>query len=175
MTVLWATSNYYMSFAPTLSYQREELCSDDGNEIMLDWAKHEASWLLPLEDDTPIVFLIHGLGGDPHDPYIQRFADLCNNIGWRTVSYHWWRFDWMEARDLEIAINHVSKKFPEAPLAALGFSAGGHKLLKYLQFSGSKSPLVCAITVSAVMDLEKTYIDMAENGKQRSREISYIV
>jgi hypothetical protein len=47
-----------------MKFYREEIPSYDGNMIIMDWTKHEVDGsIAPLEDDTPIIFLIHGLGG----------------------------------------------------------------------------------------------------------------
>ena len=45
----------------------------------------------------------------------------------------------------------------------MAYSAGTHKLAKYLQKTGSKSPLVAAVTVSGVLDLQNTYSDVYKN------------
>ncbi len=161
MTILWAdVSGLHMSFAPTIYFRREELKGDDGNVIMLDWFDHEGP---PLSDDSPIIVLVHGIAGDSSSPYLQRFASLSHKVGWRCVSYHYWRLDWIEGRDMEIAVNHIAKSYPKAPICGVGFSAGCHKLTRYLQIAGALSPMVCAVTVSGVLDLLACYEDVFGN------------
>ena len=89
MTIFWTEiSGFHSAFAPPMTYRREELRSDDGNVIMLDWAVHDGP---TLSEESPIIFLFHGLGGDSHSPYVKRFASLAHKIGWRAVSYYYWR------------------------------------------------------------------------------------
>eukprot|EP00466_Bigelowiella_natans_P014409 jgi/Bigna1/85281/estExt_fgenesh1_pg.C_30137 len=50
-----------------------------------------------------------------------------------------------------------------APIIAIAYSAGGHLLLKYLQATGKKTPLVAAISCSGCFDLPYTIENIVEN------------
>ncbi len=55
------------------------------------------------------------------------------NKGWRPVVNWRWRIDFFEHRDVETLVAHVGQKFPRAPIVAVGYSAGAHVLMTYLQ------------------------------------------
>jgi hypothetical protein len=92
-------------------------------------------------------------------------ALLCHYYGWRPVSYHYWRLDWNESDDLEVAINEISKQYPLAPIVAIGYSAGGHKLLKYLQSRKGDCELSAAFAVSAILNFNDSYDNINNGGE----------
>ena len=51
----------------------------------------------------------------------------------------------------------LHRKYPDAPLLAVGFSAGGHVLLRHLARVGDGSPLLATALVSHCGDLIKEY------------------
>ena len=99
-----------------------------------------------------MIVLIHGLGDDRYIPYIQRFCRVCHSNGWRAAVWSYWRCDFSESRDLKAVVEHIQKNNPKAPIAAIGFSAGGHLLMRYLANHGTDVPLACAVTVSGCFD-----------------------
>ena len=54
----------------------------DGDFVDLAWAVNG------LADDTPVVVLLHGLGGDAHSRYVAGFLHAVNRAGWRGVLMH---------------------------------------------------------------------------------------
>ena len=56
---------------------------------------------------------------------------------------------------MDVVVQHLRAKFPRAPIAAVGVSAGGHVLLRYLQATGVNCPLVAAVAISPCQDLIK--------------------
>src|SRR5262249_46699148 len=89
----------------------------------------------------PIVLLIHGLGGDHRSRYLQRTAALLYRRAVRAVRmdlrgsgasfgltrsfYHAGRTE-----DLRAALAELHEWSPQSPLFAVGFSLGGHLILR---------------------------------------------
>ncbi len=152
-------------------YEREEIpCWDAPNVQHLDWAtindtsKHsinhgygEKAW------DTPILFCVYGLGNDRDIHYIKRCARHFLNKGWRVVIWSNWRFDFEDSRDMHIALEHIQQKYPAAPITAMGWSAGGYPLIRYLQKAKASTPLVAAVTQGACFDFEQAVKDVTNN------------
>eukprot|EP00930_Biecheleria_cincta_P042436 TRINITY_DN29201_c0_g1_i2.p1 TRINITY_DN29201_c0_g1~~TRINITY_DN29201_c0_g1_i2.p1 ORF type:complete len:574 (+),score=91.65 TRINITY_DN29201_c0_g1_i2:40-1761(+) len=147
-----------------VTYVRQCIVGWDGNEQHLDWVDEV---LQPQAEETrrsgqevpssaesrPICLLIHGLGDDRFHPALLRMARLCRNRGWRVVAWSYWRLDFSETRDLTVVVDHISQLAPQAPLMAIGWSAGGHILLNYLGTVGKSTQLVCAVALSPAFDL----------------------
>lgn len=151
---------------PFASYRRETLPSFDGNEVVLDWAKDESNAGIP--PDAPIVFILHGIYGSATDNYCRNIVELCSSRGWRSVVHDRWRIDFAETRDVEVALTTISARYPAAPIFAVGFSAGGHVLLSYLEAMGERVPLVGAVAISPALDLVKMIHHM-----RRHHNVSY--
>ncbi len=135
----------------------------DGKAVNLDWyVSTEGSGqsndtehfhATGNEASRPIVVLVHGIGGNSNEGYMVRLAHAFIKLGWRCVSYDYWRLDFGEWRDLSLAVTHLRKHYPRAPIAAVGISAGGHVLMRYLQCTGADCPLVAAVAISPCQDL----------------------
>jgi len=69
----------------------------------------------------------------------------------------------MDTRDLAAVVHHVARRNPLAPIIAIGYSAGGHQLLRYLQDVGKETALVAAMVVSACFDFVQAVHDVEEN------------
>ena len=136
---------------PFASYRRERLPAFDGNDVVLDWA-HDTS-IEGLPNDAPIVLILHGIYGSAADNYCRNIVSLFSSRGWRSVVHDRWRTDFAETRDVEVALQSISTRYPAAPLFAIGFSAGAHVLLSYLHTMGDNVPLVGAVAVSPALDL----------------------
>lgn len=106
-------------------------------------------------DRSPIIVLIHGIAGNSNEGYMCRLAHSFVRLGWRACSFDYWRFDFGCWRDMDVIVKHLQKKYPRAPIAAVGVSAGGHVLLRYLQATSTDCPLVAAVAISPCQDLIK--------------------
>ena len=150
-----------------IPHEQTLLTSYDGiNTLPLDWYVNEDEPLKKKNDSTPIIVLVHGLGGGTDASYLRKFAHAAHRKGFRVCSYDWWRLDFGEWRDLNIIIEHLAKENPIAPIALIAVSAGTHIALRYLQESGKSSPLVAAVMVSPVQDLMEEYRLMQANPKR---------
>lgn len=134
-------------------------CYDGVNTFSLDWYQPETS-MRELEinnNDSPVVVIVHGLGGSSEESYLKRLARLCHYNGWRCCSFDYWRLDFAEFRDLDIAIKAIRSNNPAAPIAVIGISAGTHITARYLQVTGKSSPCCAAILQSSCFDLIGEY------------------
>eukprot|EP00301_Raphidiophrys_heterophryoidea_P023151 c7119_g1_i1.p1 GENE.c7119_g1_i1~~c7119_g1_i1.p1 ORF type:complete len:623 (+),score=147.69 c7119_g1_i1:48-1871(+) len=163
---------------PALKFDREEITAHDGNTLYIDWAylgEEETKYShasiprvmstqnLHHSNDTPIIVAVHGLGDDRSHPYIRRLVRSAAGCGWRVAVHSYWRMDFTDSRDLARVIDHVASRNPLAPVIAIGYSAGGHHLLKYLQDAGKQTSLVAAMVVSACFDFVQAVHDVEEN------------
>ena len=128
----------------------------DNAPIYLDWyvQTEKIDESSPEVDAlSPIIILVHGIAGNSTEGYMVRLAHAFIQHGWRACSFDWWRFDFGDWRDLDVLVKHLQAQFPLAPIAAVGISAGGHLLLRYLQSTGTTCPLVAAVAISPCLDL----------------------
>jgi abhydrolase domain-containing protein 1/3 len=144
----------------SMHYQSQILkCYDGVNTFALDWYQPEASMreLQIHNDDSPVVIIVHGLGGSSEESYLKRLARLCHQHGWRCCSFDYWRLDFAEFRDLDIAVKAVRSSNPSAPIGVCGVSAGTHITARYLQVTGKASPCCAAVLQSSVFDMIGEY------------------
>lgn len=143
--------------APVVAWRRERLELPDGDFVDLDWHG-------PPPGAGPLVLLLHGLGGGPESPYIRDQAAGLARAGVPVVllcfrgcsgepnrlprGYHSG-----ETEDVGAVLGHLRDRFPDARLAAVGFSLGGNVLLKYLGEQGEAAPLAAAVAVSVPLEL----------------------
>lgn len=94
-------------------------------------------------DDSPIVILVHGLGGDHSSPYLRRIAyrlSAANMRAWRVDMRgcgagleHGFRPSHAGASsDLTAVVSAAQQRYPRARMAIAAFSLGGNILLKML-------------------------------------------
>ena len=77
--------------------------------------------------------------------------------------WSYWRCDFSESRDLKSVIKNIQRNNPKALMAAIGYSAGGHLLMRYVSTYGDAVPLSCAITVSGCFDFVKAFESVSNN------------
>eukprot|EP00520_Triparma_pacifica_P001497 CAMPEP_0118634302 /NCGR_PEP_ID=MMETSP0785-20121206/1468_1 /TAXON_ID=91992 /ORGANISM="Bolidomonas pacifica, Strain CCMP 1866" /LENGTH=551 /DNA_ID=CAMNT_0006525255 /DNA_START=227 /DNA_END=1879 /DNA_ORIENTATION=- len=158
-----------------LEWVSEPFTSFDGNKFNLDYYIPESQ----LEEDeelsteAPIIFLLYGIGGTKNDHYIKRLTLASTSRGYRVVVFSYWRLDWMETRDMEMALESVKAKYPMAPICAIACSAGAHVLFPFLADCGrkGKSPFVCAASISGCLDFERTYKFVESNQNRAYRNM----
>jgi len=66
--------------APINQHERFELA--DGDFVDLAWATQG------LDAATPLIILLHGLGGNMHSTYVAGLLQAFNRAGWRGVLMH---------------------------------------------------------------------------------------
>lgn len=154
---------------------------EDGEQMMV----HEE--LGPtLASNSPLVILVHGLGGDHSAPYLERIAYQV-----RRRQRHVWRVDlrgsgkgfelaWRPAHagashDLLAVLNFARQTYPQSPIFLVGFSLSGNIVLKLLGELGQgvhgetidAFGISEAIAVAPPMDLN----DCANNMDRFSRKL----
>ncbi len=135
----------------------------DGDELSLDVDHPKA-----VKPETPIVYLIHGLGGCSESAYKLRIARKLNKLGLRAVRHNH-RGCGMHARkargiyhsgsvaDVLAGLRKIAETWPDAPILPVGFSLSGTILLNLLGTKQKElaelSQIKAAMAVCAPIDL----------------------
>lgn len=129
------------SAAKKYQYERECIELHDGVSVALDWRQTPN-----MTDDTPIVMLFHGLGGDSTMSNMQTTSLYLLQHGYRVVVYNRRGHGGMsimsskgsvsnltqafpqhyQLDDAVCAVAHVHKRYPLAPKILVGYSAGAN-------------------------------------------------
>ncbi|HET7312819.1 hydrolase [Salinisphaera sp.] len=160
-----------MRSLPPLAVEAERLELDDGDYIDLSWLPAAG-----LAEDAPLVVVLHGLNGSLESKYARGLLREVAAHGGRGVLMHFRgaskpnrlsrSYHSGETGDLGIVLARLRERYPQAPLAAAGYSLGGNVLLKYLGEQGSESLLTCAAATSVPYDL-KTCAYAVQRGLSR--------
>ena len=137
-----------------LSPERLELA--DGDFVDLCWTQNT---------DGPIVAVFHGLEGSINSPYAMGMMAAVEARGWRGVFMHFRgcsgafnRLDRSyhsgDTGDIARLIDTLRVRFPDLPVAAIGYSLGGNALLKYLGENPQSTKLQVAAAVSVPFQLD---------------------
>ena len=142
--------------APIDSYERLEL--PDGDFIDLAWAVNG------LSHHTPLVVLLHGLGGGVNSAYVAGLLLAFNQAGYRGVLMHLRGASHEPNRkprayhsgdtiDFSYLLETLDNREPNTKKAVVGISLGGNILLKWLGQTGSQSLIHAAVAVSVPFQL----------------------
>lgn len=112
----------------------------------------------------PIVAVFHGLEGGIGSHYARGILAAIQNAGWQGVFMHFRgcsrrlnrlprSYHSGDTGDIAFLLNALRGRFPDARLAAVGFSLGGNALLKYLGEAPGRKILSAAAAVSVPFDL----------------------
>jgi predicted alpha/beta-fold hydrolase len=136
----------------------ERLELNDGDFIDLSWA------INGLDTNTPLVILLHGLGGNLNSSYVEGQLSAYNNHGFRAVLMHFRgaseepnrlakTYHSGETNDLDFLLKILHEREPNTKKAVVGISLGGNVLLKWLGEVGSQSLIHASIAVSPPFEL----------------------
>ncbi|MBT7951440.1 MAG: hydrolase [Gammaproteobacteria bacterium] len=128
----------------------ERLELPDGDFVDLCWTRNTSG---------PVIAVFHGLEGSISSPYANSIMTAIQNRGWRGVFMHFRgcsnEFNRLDRNyhsgdtvDIAYLIKTLSQRFPETPVAAVGYSLGGNALLKYLGEYPQLNSLSAAVAVS---------------------------
>ncbi|GBF97751.1 hypothetical protein Rsub_10915 [Raphidocelis subcapitata] len=145
----WAVNGHAQSALGVLrtltakgSYTRQLVMADDGGTLALDWwaGADRPGYAAP---DTPVAFFIHGINGGSHEGYIKWACIAAAARGWRAVVLNLRGcngldvssprgYNALQTHDVHVALSSVSRRFPAAPLFAVGYSLGSVLLAKFV-------------------------------------------
>lgn len=185
-------------FFPTLSlcsqrsFFRTLIELDDGVSVAVDQKMNHTLF----SEDAPIIFICHGLCGSSDNPLIQCLSEIFYENNWRTLVYIRRGHDGLpllahkdgeknvprtksfpvhtDLDDLHQVCQTIRKKYPNAPMIALGLSAGAGIVTKYLAtFSDHKSdcPFIAGISLSNGYDINEFTIEL----KNKRRTIDLLL
>lgn len=145
---MWPT--FLMRRKSPVNFCRERIELSDGDFIDLAWCSNNKQ--------HPIIILLHGITGNINSPYIKYLVpELCHQQ-WRPVMMYYRGYSGDHNRtdvmthagktdDFAEIVEILQQRYPERPIAAIGFSQGANMLLKYLG-EQPQTPLKCAIAIS---------------------------
>lgn len=151
----------FRSRLPELNYSRETIDCPDGGLVSIDWFQGDSE---NKDDASPVAIMFPGLIGDSQSEYLRHIVPTIHKLGYRVAAFNNRGRGGMELKtprlysaasfdDIELAIDHVRAKNPNARIIASGFSMGGMVLTRYLAEKGEKSKVDAAMLVSANYDL----------------------
>jgi len=125
----------------------------DGDHLQLNWSE-----TLTVDEQRPLVILLHGLAGDIHSHYIQGLMAALKQQGLPSVLMHFRgcngapnklarAYHSGDTADLAAVINMLQLRLPHMPLCAVGFSLGANVLVKYCGEQGTYNPLQATVAV----------------------------
>ncbi|EPS40271.1 hypothetical protein H072_5923 [Dactylellina haptotyla CBS 200.50] len=148
--------------------------------------KEFAAW--SDEETTPVVVVLHGLGGGSHENYVRLAleplvsAKTAGGLGFAAVVVNargcaWTKltsnkmFNAMFTQDFRQVAALVRERFPKRPIMGLGFSLGANILAHYLGEEGPYCPLKAAVLVSSPHNMEAcaNLMYMSFTGRQYSK------
>ena len=163
----WALNGHVQTLAgkalrpsPALPLERVRWETEDGDLLLVD--------LLDADrENAPLVVVLHGLEGSSRRPYalltyraLRKRGMAAAGLNFRSCGgepnrrarfYHSG-----ETGDLAHVLTRLRERWPERPMAAVGFSLGGNVLLKLLgeEGEGARRWLSAAAAVSVPFDLD---------------------
>ena len=165
----WMRNPHLQTMLPTINRRNMRIDShvervelDDGDFLDLAWTERPA-----VDSDKPIVIIFHGLEGSIESPYIKGIMTAVKAAGWVGLLMHFRgcseesnrllrAYHSGDTEDASYIIDLIGKRYPQAPLLALGYSLGGSVLTHYLAQTGARSTLFAAAVVSAPLLLAES-------------------
>ncbi|KTD43737.1 hydrolase [Legionella quateirensis] len=138
----------------------EKIDLPDGDFLDLAWSTAN------LPDDSPLIVILHGLGGCVNSSYVARFMNAFNQQGWRAVLMHFRgagkeinrlprAYHSGDTGDLDFLMKTLTIREPHTKKAVVGVSLGGNVLLKWLGEQRIQSKIQTAVAVSVPFQLNK--------------------
>lgn len=165
----WIRNAHLQTMLPTINRRNfvistfdERLELPDGDFLDLAWTETPTAG-----NHKAIVIIFHGLEGSVESPYVKGIMEAVREKGWIGVMMHFRgcshepnrlarAYHSGETADADYVIDLIAKRYPDAPLFAVGYSLGGSVLTHYLAQKGKDSPLTAASIVSAPLLLAES-------------------
>lgn len=138
--------------------QREKFDTPDGDFLAVDHALPHENGNMPA--DAPLLLCLHGLEGSAASVYMLETYRQALPLGFRPIGMNfrtcggemnltWRMYNAGATDDVDLVVQHILKKFPQASaLAMIGFSLGGNMLIKYL---GEGRPVPAKVAAAAAI------------------------
>ncbi|WP_454781896.1 hydrolase [Legionella sp. WA2022007384] len=161
----WLTNNHGQTLYRTFTHRTntavdscERLELPDGDFIDLSWKTNG------LDNNAPLIILLHGLGGNINSAYVSTLFHAFNKSGYRAVLMNFRGASGEPNRlprayyggdtdDLAYFLNVLNLREPTTKKAVVGISLGGNILLKWLGENSSQSLIDAAVAVSVPFQL----------------------
>lgn len=151
--------------------KRERFELSDGDFVDLAWALHG------LGADSPLVILLHGLGGNSNSSYVAGLMQAFNRKGWRALLMHFRgaseepnrlprAYHSGDTHDVNALLCDLATREPHTKKAVVGVSLGGNVLLKWLGEQGPQTLIDAAVAVSVPFEL-RSVADRINQGFSR--------
>lgn len=165
LQTLWP---YFFRLQPRPKYRRERVELKDGDFLDIDWFEPAPA--------TPIVVILHGLGGCSHSHYARGLVGELAAGGLRSAVLHHRgcsgepnrlarSYHAGDGLDLGFVLARLKRTEPDTPLFAVGYSLGGSMLIHWL--TRDQPLLTAAAAVSVPLDLAAG-ADRMERGLSRA-------
>ena len=139
--------------------QTQQLELDDGDFLEINWTEKPQA-----HTEKPIVIVLHGLEGSVNSTYSKGMMNAIRKLGWTGLLIHFRScggkanrlpraYHSGETGDLDFVCNWVKQHYPQAPLAAVGFSLGANVLCKYTGETEGENPFFASVAICPPLDL----------------------
>ena len=176
----WLANAHVQTLFPTLTRRQQTPVDHQERFELLDGDFVDLAWAINgLDDNTPLVILLHGLGGDASSTYVTGLLHAFNRCGWRGVLMHFRgashepnrllrAYHSGDTGDIDSLLRDLARREPHTKKAIVGVSLGGNVLLKWLgeQGSHSQSLVHAAVAVSVPFQL-RSVADRVNQGFSR--------
>ncbi|KZT05357.1 AB-hydrolase YheT [Laetiporus sulphureus 93-53] len=156
------------SKADKVEYDRTLLRTVDGGTIGLDFTPPKNEQM--LDDDVPIVVVLHGLTGGSYESYVRAVLNpACTpkergGLGYRGVVVNFrgcagvpltspQLYSAGHTDDIRVAVYYIRKRYPRAPLIGVGFSLGANVLTRYMSEEGENCRMIAGCVLACPWDL----------------------
>ena len=154
---------------PNVPLRQERLKTPDGDFIVLDW--------LEGRERTPLVVILHGLGGSANVTYVHTLLEKIQARGWQAVAVNARGSTEPnllpetnhggQTKDLDWTIRTILERKKADKIYLVGFSIGGNQSLKWLGEQGAGAPVEKAVVVSVPYNLETTVRNLDKGFNQK--------
>ena len=149
----------YLVKHPIVNTTNERIATPDGDFL-------DIAWSIPTDphDAKALVMIFHGLEGSISSHYAKHLVHTLNQQGFISALMHFRgcshelnitprAYHSGEVEDPILAITHASKRYPQLPVYAVGFSLGGNMLMNLVAEHANRVAVKTAIAVSSPLNL----------------------